>query len=192
MKSVLIGALLAATALTAAHAQEAKNLRPVIGMNLTFGGDKLFASEFSNGDSATVHAGGGFAFYGGAEYRFSDVVAMQATLGYHTDRINAENGGARFSRVPVNVIGLYNFTGKFRLGAGVEFATSAKYQSNGAAGDANIGFKSSVGPVIEGEYLFTQNFGFKVRAASHTFKVKSAPEIEADGQYVGMTMSYVF
>jgi opacity protein-like surface antigen len=192
LKSILIAALLAGSALSAVHAAEpAQKLRPLIGMNLTFGGDKLFDSEFSDGRDATVHAGGGFAFFGGAEYSFTDTVAMQATLGYHTDRINASNGGARFSRVPVNVLGVYSF-GKFRVGAGVEVATSANYSADGAAGNADIDFKSSVGPVVEGEYLFSNNFSLKLRAAQHTFKVKAAPSVEADGNYFGLQMGYTF
>ena len=191
MKTLLIGAL-AAAALTSAQAQEAIKIRPLIGMSWTFGGEKLFEAQFTSGEDATVRAGSGFAFFGGAEWTFSDTFAVQATLGYHSDRINAENGGANFSRVPVSVLGYYSFTNQFRLGAGIESATSVKYKSHGAAGDLNVPFKASTGPVVEAEYLFSPKFAVKLRAAQHTFQVKDAPTIEVEGNYFGISMSAAF
>jgi hypothetical protein len=185
--------LLFCAAAAAVQAQEgSRALRPVVGLNYTFGGDKLFDGPFDTGESATVRAGAGIAFYGGAEYRFSDLLAMQATLGYHTDRINAANGGAQFSRVPMNLLAMYRVGGRLRLGAGIEVAAGPRYSASGVAGDGSVTFHTSSGPVAEAEYRLTPGVALKLRAAQHRFRAKELPATQADGDYVGLTMSYAF
>ena len=91
MKSVLTGAALALLAMTSAHAQSQTGpaVRPLIGLGFTFGGDKLYTADFTDGSSDTVRAGGIFMLYGGVEFRATDALAVQATVGYHADSTRA-------------------------------------------------------------------------------------------------------
>lgn len=194
MKSVFIGALLAACALTSAHAQsqDGRTVRPLVGLGFTFGGDKLATADFTDGTSDTIHAGGLITVYGGVEFRATDVLAVQTTVGYHVDDTRAaSNGSLRFSRYPVNLLAVFSINDKVRLGGGVEFVNSPKLVGRGEVGNFTVEFKNSAGLVLEGEYLFTRNFGLKARAAAHKFKVVGSSE-EVDGNYGGLMLNYYF
>jgi opacity protein-like surface antigen len=194
LKSVLTGAVLAALALTSAHAQSqnAPAVRPLLGIGFTFGGDKLATADFTDGTSDTIHAGGLIALYGGVEFRATDALAIQATLGYHVDDTRAaSNGSLRFSRYPVDVLALFSLNDKVRLGGGVEFVNNPKLVGSGAVGDFNVRFNNATGVVLEGEYLFTRNFGMKARAASIKYKADGASE-KIDGSYGGLMLNYYF
>jgi opacity protein-like surface antigen len=194
LKSFLTGAVLAALALTSAHAQSQNGpaVRPLLGMGFTFGGDKLYTVEFRDGSSDTVRAGGIFTLYGGVEFRATDALAVQATVGYHGDSTRAaSNGSIRFSRYPVDVLALFSVNDKVRLGGGVEFVNSPKLSGSGVVGDFNVRFNNTAGVVLEGEYLFTRNFGMKARAASIKFKVDGASD-KIDGSYGGLMLNYYF
>lgn len=193
MKTLLISAALATFALTAsAQAQDTRPVRALVGLGLTFGGDKLATVGFTDGSSESIRSGGLFTVYGGAEFRVSPVMAIQATVGYHADSTSAaSNGSLRFSRYPVNLLALYSLNDRVRLGGGVEFVNSAKVAGSGELGDINVGFKNSTGLVLEGEYLFTPRFGGKARVAAHEFESKATGE-KVDGSYVGLMLNYYF
>ena len=64
-----------------------------------------------------IKAGGFVQVYAGGEYRLGDKVAVQASVGYQVDDTKAaSNGSVRFTRVPVELLGFYSFTDKFRAG----------------------------------------------------------------------------
>jgi hypothetical protein len=194
LKSVLTGAVLAALAMTSAHAQPQNGpaLRPLLGMGFTFGGDKLFTADFTDGSSDTVRAGGLVMLYGGVEFRATDALAVQATVGYHADSTRAaSNGSIRVGRYPVDVLALYSVTDKVRLGGGVEFVNSPKLSGSGVVGDFTVRFNNTTGVVLEGEYLFTPKFGMKARAASIKYKLDGASE-KIDGSYGGLMLNYYF
>lgn len=194
MKSVLIGAALAALALTSAHAQSqtGPSVRPLLGMGFTFGGDKLYTAQFTDGSTDTIRAGGIVMLYGGIEFRATDALAVQATVGYHGDSTRAaSNGSIRFGRYPVDVLALFSLNDKVRLGGGVEFVNSPKVTGRGAAGNFDVEFKNTAGLVLEGEYLFTRSFGMKARAASHKFELKGGSN-QIDGSYGGLMLNYYF
>ena len=62
---------------------------------------------------------------------------------------------------------------------------------SGDLGNINIGFKSSTGLVLEGEYLFSPKFGAKARVASHEFESK-LDGAKIDGNYFGLMLNYYF
>jgi hypothetical protein len=193
MKSVVIGAALATLALTAsAQGLDTRPVRPLVGIGLTFGGDKLASVDFTDGSSESIRSGGLFTLYAGAEFRVSDVMAIQATLGYHADSTSAaSNGSLRFSRYPLDLLALYRVNDRVRLGGGVEFVNSPKVAGSGDLGNINVGFKNSTGLVLEGEYLFTPKFGMKARVAAHEFESK-ATGAKVDGDYFGLMLNYYF
>jgi hypothetical protein len=194
LKSALVGALLATLALAPAQAQthDSRSVRPLLGMGVTFGGDKLFTAEFTDGSSDTIRAGGIYTLYGGVELRATDALAVQATVGYHADTTRAaSNGSIRFARYPVDILALYSVNDKVRLGGGVEFVNSPKVSGRGAVGNFNVDFKNTAGLVLEGEYLFSRSFGMKARAASHKFELEGGSE-KIDGSYFGLMLNYYF
>jgi hypothetical protein len=189
MKSAFVGAALAAIALTASAQQG--TLRPLAGMGLTFGGERLATVGFTDGSSETIRSGGLVMLYAGAEWRASAQFALQGTIGYHVDDTGGSNGSLRFSRYPLDLIGLYALNDRVRLGGGIEFANGPKVGSGGVLAGNSLHFKNSTGLVLEGEYLFTPQLGMKARYAGHRFEPKSGSG-SVDGNYFGLLGTYYF
>ena len=177
MKRLVAAATIALTAAFAAHAQG--NERPfkfVLGLGLTGGGDTLATVQYTNGNSQKIRAGGLVMLYGGGETRIGELVSLQATVGYHIDDTNANNGRVRFSRLPIDVLAIVALNDKVRFGAG-------------AGNDAD--FDSTVGFVLEGEYRFTPLIGVKLRGVSEKFKESTTGQ-SISGNHFGLLMNLYF
>jgi hypothetical protein len=195
-KLALVAALASLLSMgNASAAQTAEAAAPfkfLLGVGLTFGGDTLINVPFTDGSSDDIKAGGLVHFYGGGEYRFTDTFAVQGTIGYHVNQSSAaSNGSVRFTRIPVDVLGLYSITEKIRLGGGAQFVNGAQLKGSGVASMVNEDFKSSTGLIVEGEYLFSPHLGAKLRYVSEKYKSKLSGA-DVDGSHVGMMFSYYF
>ncbi len=166
--------------------------KPLLGLGLTSGGDKLVTVQFTDGSSSNVKAGDLFVLYGGAEFRLGDRLGLQATVGYHSaDSKAASNGSVKFTRIPVDVLLMFSATDSVRLGGGIQFANSPDLKGSGFASNLSQKFDSTRGLIVEGEYLFNGQFGFKLRYVSEKYKV-SGTNIKVDGSHVGGLFSYYF
>ncbi|HEY9028402.1 MAG TPA: outer membrane beta-barrel protein [Burkholderiaceae bacterium] len=195
MKKVLLGTALAISTAFGAHAADAGAPAPfkfLLGAGLTFGGDTLITVPFTDGSHDDIKAGGLVQLYGGGEYQFNDKFALQATVGYHVnDTRAASNGSVRFTRIPVDVLGLYSITDKVRLGAGAQFVSGAELKGSGAADNVSQKYDSTVGAIVEGEYLFTPHLGLKLRYVAEKYKPRDGGE-KIDGSHGGVLFSYYF
>ncbi|MEO8153362.1 MAG: outer membrane beta-barrel protein [Rhizobacter sp.] len=191
-KSIAIAAMLLTMAAGAAQAVE---VRPLVGMGLTVGGDTIADVNYTNGDSAKVHAGGLIAFTGGLELEFTPLVSTQVLVSYHFDRANATNGSVRFERTPIEFLGHFRLNDIFRVGGGARYTSGAKTRASGAASGSvfNEDFKPSWGSVVEGEFTLGRNLGVKLRYVSEKFKSESYPFLsDVDGSHVGVYLIYYF
>lgn len=194
MKLASIIAALAATTLvpTLAHAamDTSNPVHPLIGVAITGGGDKLSSVEFQNGGSRDITAGGLVQIWGGVEYREQgSPFAFQGTFGYHFDNTSADNGSQRFERFPFELIALYSFDPKFRLGVGARYAASAKFKSSGAGDVGDFNFKSQLAPMLMGEWLITPSVGLQLRYVHETYKING---VSFDGSHGGVGVNYYF
>ena len=193
MKKILLGAALAiGTAFSAQAADAASPFKFLLGAGLTFGGDTLVTVPFTDGSTDNVKAGGLVHLYGGGEYRLSDMFALQATVGYHvSDTRAASNGSVRFTRIPVDLLALYSVTEKVRLGAGAQFVSGPELKGSGVASNVSQKYDSTTGAIVEGEYLFTQHMGLKLRYVSEKFTPEGGGT-KVDGSHAGVMFSYYF
>lgn len=185
MKKFLIATVLCA-GVAAAQAQE-RSVRGVFGLGLTGGGDTLATVVYTDGSTDNIKGGGLVHVFGGAEFRLGTEVTMQATVGYHVDETNgASDGSLRFSRYPVEVLAHYHVAPNFKFGGGARFINSAKIDSRGVLSGARFDFDSTVGAVLEGEWMITPMMGLKLRYVSEKYK---APGVSADGNHGGIYFS---
>lgn len=193
MKKLLAAAVLTlGGAVSAQAADAASNFRFLVGAGLTFGGDTLITVPFTDGSREDIKAGGLIHLYGGGEYKFSDQFALQATIGYHVhDTSAASNGSVRFTRVPVDVIGVYQLNDTIRLGAGAQFVNGPELKGSGVASNINAKYDSTTGVILEGEYLFSSKLGAKLRYVSEKFKPQNS-NTKIDGSHIGLMMSFYF
>ena len=194
MKQIIALAALSAAAIvpTLAHAglDTANPVHPLIGIAITGGGDKLSSVEFSDGGSRDITAGGLVQIWGGVEYHEQgSPFAFQGTFGYHFDNTSADNGSQRFERFPLELIALYSFDPKFRLGIGARYATSAKFRSSGAGDVGDFNFKSQLAPMLMGEWLINPSVGLQLRYVHETYKING---VSIDGSHGGVGVNYYF
>jgi hypothetical protein len=179
----------------AGGAAQAVEVRPVLGMGLTGGGETLARVTYTNGETAKISSGGLIAFHGGLEVRFTDLVSAQGLVGYHFDRVNASNGDVVFERVPLELLGHFKLTDWVRVGGGLRYVTNAKLRATGEASNymSNVTFKDKLGTVVEAEFFTTSSFGIKVRYVSERYTPKNVPGASSvEGNHGGVFLNYYF
>lgn len=186
MKSILLAAALA----LGAGASQAQ-IRPLIGTGITYGGETLAEVTYNNGWTEKIKSGGLVALYGGVEFYLGDVVAMQATVGYHIDNSSGRNASLRFSRYPIDLVALVRVAPNVRIGAGVQYVDSAKLAGSGDLSGIRVDYKASTGGIVEGEYLFWPNFGVQVRGVVRKYQATDgSPSVS--GNHLGVMVNYYF
>ena len=179
---------------TPAAARQGEGLRYFIGVDLNGGGETLAHALFTSGDSQSIKAGGGPQVKGGIEYRFSARSAVRASFGYEWDNSSGTNGEMMFSRRPAEVMGLWNVSENWRLGAGIRYVSGAKFTSSGVASYlGRFELKSSPGPVLEAEYLYgpwyTSHLGFTFRMVGDRYTYES---YKVNGKHFAIGANYYF
>ncbi len=130
------------------------------GLGLADGGDTVVSGTIvTDGTNKVlpfkIKAGGGVQIRAGMEYRFTDRVSAQGSVGYVISDPMGYNGSFTFTNVPVEAMAFFNLTEALRLGAGVRKST-ATLKGTGvvAYSDVNGDYSGSVGQVLEAQYLF--------------------------------------
>lgn len=170
-------------------------VKGVVSIGVMGGGDTISSFEVSSWggryNSQDVDAGGNVDVRVGVEFPLAPAFSLQATIGYATGGIRADNGRATFTTIPVEVLGHYAFHPAWRMGLGLRAPTGAEYREGGVAGATRFDFSSSVTPVVEVEWLTGRNFGLKLRGMRERYKEK-ASGFRLDGNTVGLTGSFYF
>src|SRR5579862_1578440 len=105
MGNFILGAMLAFFPVVG----HAVTLRPLVGINAEFGGDRLLKVVYTDGSESDVNAGQGFSLFGGAAVEdFIDLqpfsIDLQGTLGVKYATVQqASNGNIDFFRFPAEV-----------------------------------------------------------------------------------------
>lgn len=181
MKKQWLGALLV-LGCALAHADES-NWRFFGRFGVGFGGENFASGHYVNsGEYWEIGTGSGMKYAIGADYRISEKVTLQGSVGREVSTVpNAANGDLTFTRVPVELLGFYNLSKEFRVGGGLRYATNSNMTGNGVvAGWSGLGgYEASTGGVLEAQYLFATSqakearsaqFGLSVRFVSESFR----------------------
>jgi hypothetical protein len=196
MKKIVFALATLLATLGAAHAQSMASgagpapARFLLGMGLSGGGDELASAQYTNGDTANIHAGGLVYFTAGVDYRFMPAFSLQGTVNYHVDRANARNGDIKFERFPAELIAYYQPNPAWRVGGGVRYTSSPKMTGGGIASGMDISFDNTTSAVVEAEYFTSPNLGIKLRYVNETFKSRGYQDI--DGSHVGISANFYF
>lgn len=168
----------------------AEGFRPVFGMGVTGGGEKLATVVYTDGTTQSVKSGGLLHLFGGLEYEGANF-AVQGNVGYHVDDTNASNGSVKFARMPVELLAFWKASDAWRLGVGVRKAGSAKISSSGAASNVgNITLDGKAGLVLQGEYAFWNDRGsVYLRSVTEKYTVN---RVDISGNHVGLGFAFRF
>ncbi|WP_426209331.1 hypothetical protein [Massilia sp. TWP1-3-3] len=163
----------------------------MIGMGITGGGDDIATTEFTDGSSQTIHSGGLVAFTVGVEHRINEQFSVQGNVGFHVDNSTAKNGDIHFRRYPIEVIGYYHVSPKWRFGTGIRHVTNVRLKSSGVIDGYDTEFDNTTGALGEVEYMFSPSAGVKVRYVREKYTV-SGTNYKFDGNHVGLFGNYYF
>lgn len=147
-----------------------------------------------------IQAGIGFQERIGAEYRLSERITVQGTIGHSASEAMGINGSADFTTIPFELLGFVDVGNGFRLGGGLR-QSSAEFRGTGVVANfpPNGTYVGSTGSVLEIQYLFKNSpvqsaissaqFGMSVRGVSETF-THTLGQISGDHYEVGVVLYY--
>lgn len=191
----LLTACAASILCLSAQAQTAAPEAPfrwVGGFGFTAGGDELVTAYYTDGNSTRLRAGGGVQFYLGGDWKVNSNVALQATFGIHTDESNpASNGKVEFRRFPIELLAYYTPNPAWRIGGGARLNTNAKLAGSGVAGGYDDKFDSSVGAVVEAEWMMNANVGIKFRGVKEDYTL-SGTNAKFKGDHLAALVNFYF
>lgn len=170
-------------------AKQDKRLHVVLGGGLTFGGDTLGTFVYTNGSTDSIKAGELLLLHAGLDYRLSEEVSLQGTLGIHTDTTKkASNGEVTFSRFPLDLLAYYHVSDAFRIGGGTRIVFGSKLKGTGIAANVNDSFDNSIGVVIEAEYMAIPMLGIKLRHVTEKFR-PAGSSFNIDSSHFGVLVN---
>jgi len=175
MKMKMIAVVLTALGLSAsAAAQDDRSVFFVVSGGMTYGGDTLVTTNYTDGTSYDIRAGNLFQFGAGVLWQAPDQpFSVQATVNYHFDRNNAQNGDARFERTPIELLAFYNGVPKWRFGGGLRWSLSPTVSAHVDGGDdVTIHFKDAIGGVIEAGYKVAKAAWINARVGIEQYQAK--------------------
>lgn len=167
-------------------------------LGLTFGGDELIEVEveddFFGDDDEDVRAGESVVFAVGAAYQFyNSPLQLQATLGYHTDGIFADNGDTEFSRKPLELLAFYSID-RHRIGVGVTRHLDPEFDVDiDFLPEDRVKFDDATGFVVQYDFRVTAFFALGARFTSIEYQPEDpfrGPNV--DGDHIGIMMTFLF
>jgi hypothetical protein len=135
-----------------------------------FGGDDVATVSFENGDTQDVKAGQGLWVGVGGYYKpeYLSPYSIRATVGFKYTTTKASNADINLSRVPLELIGSYQFPNGTRLGAGPVPNTNVKLDGDGYFEDVDFDDATGSGsrPAGNGSWSATQISTTKPRTST--------------------------
>jgi hypothetical protein len=203
MKKVLIAIVILLSSM-AASAQDSP-WRFVAGLGYADGGEKLVSGTITTIGTNKVtpydiQSGVGFQVRVGAEYRWTDRLSLQATIGHSASEAMGIDGSFDFTTIPLELMGFVELGAGFRLGAGLR-QSHAELRGTGKVENfpLNGSYTGNQGSVVEVQYLFQNGsgqggrapaqFGLSLRSVTETFPHAWGP-IKGDNVEVGVVLYY--
>jgi hypothetical protein len=195
---------LASAIAVADESANAVEMKWLVGVGLTYGGDELAEVELDfdgDSDDEDLRAGELITIAAGTVvYLPQAALSLQMTIGYHFDEVSTDNGDITFERYPLELIPFYEFR-KHRIGAGLSYHLSPELDLK-ELGGSKVEFDDALGWVMEYDFSFSgwRNGGFVIglRHLWIDYKVEKVDGrrvpggFEFDGNHVGVHVDYMF
>ncbi len=214
MRRAFAWALALSVVTLSAHADDnttGSGLRPFIGGGFTWGGETLQPIVLIPTGTTThyeedISAGSGLDLRMGLSYRLgSSPYTLQAAVAYANDQTHGTNGKTYFRRYPVELMLQANATEQFRVGFGFRKALGGHFSRKGftcptpsdpeaTCATLSEDLNSSIGVILEGEYMLTPSWGMKLRYVHESFKFNNQnydPK-SYDGDHIGVITAVYF
>ena len=188
MHRFIVATWLSLAFIFASHAEGSeRSFNVLLSLGFTQGGSSIDSTnQFDR-----LQAGRGLLLCGGAEAPVGERISLQGRLCRHVDGpVPFGYSDAKFTRYPIDVLAHYAPNDKVRVGAGLEWVTSARVTGTDSSGSTR-NFGSTVGLVLEAEYRFRPWIGLKLRGVAERFK-ESGTDNSFGGNQVGLLTSLYY
>lgn len=167
----------------------------VFEFGLHTGGDELVSATYTNGSTASIHAGALFSLAVGPTFTLGKDWESRVTIGWKFDRINASNGDVTFSRYPIDALAMYK-AGDWEWGGGLTYHLSPKLDGGGVASSLTADFENALGFLLSGERNFSNgNFYVGGRFTSINYKTVPSASVRSttiSGNSIGIVAGWRF
>jgi hypothetical protein len=167
-----------------------KPVELILGFALSAGGDDLAKIDLVDGSGHTrsenIEAGGLWYIYGGVQFD-TPFFPLRLTLGYFEDGVDASNGSVSFSRVPLELLGVFS-SGPHSFGVGPTLHLSPELDMK----DVGLGSyeaDDALGLVLMYEYTFENNFALGARYTNISYDFGGD---DVDGSNLGLLLEMKF
>lgn len=167
-----------------------KQIEYIVELALTEGGKTparvYFEYEDGDVESENIEAGSSLYFYGGMQFS-STVFPLRLTLGYFADSVRARDSSVSFSRMPLELMGLYT-NGAHAIGLGPTYHLSPELD----LADVGLGRQEAndaLGLVLMYEYTFDDIYAFGVRYTNISYDFDGEA---LDGSNLGLVAEMKF
>ncbi|MGD8913495.1 MAG: hypothetical protein PVI97_15810 [Candidatus Thiodiazotropha sp.] len=162
----------------------------ILGLAITTGGDELaevplLYDDYTT-DTQTIKAGGFIYFYGGVQID-TPAIPLRLTLGYFEDSVNASNGSISFSRIPLEVMGLYT-SEQHTFGIGPTYHLSPEFDASDL-GWGTYDVDNALGLALMYEYDLQNNVALGVRYTNISYDFGGE---DVDGNNIGLLVEIKF
>ena len=165
---------------------DTSKLKGLVAIGLTVGGDDLVTVEYTDGSSDEITAGALIDMKLGAIYKLANSpISIQTSIGYHFDRVDAENGDLSFNRIPVELLGFHNVE-KHRIGAGFSYHLDPEIEIDALGSKVTGKLENALGLVVEYGYSFQKNFIMGLRYVDIEYEAEVDKSIKFDGSHFGI------
>jgi hypothetical protein len=166
---------------------------------ITGGGDELARVRFSDGYTESIDAGGLVHLAVGLVWHMPNApLALQTTIGWHADSVNATNGDVTFTRYPLEVLGFWHAAPYWRLGGGARFVNGAKFESDVNGFSDTVRYKDTVGLVLETGFRVFPGGWLNLRYTDEDYEPESINGVnvvasdKVSGHSVGLNLLWTF
>jgi len=158
------------------------------------GGDKLVRLQFTDGETSSIKAGGGFFFEVGYALTTpglgNPALTTEATFGYKNDSESASNGDIDFTRLSLNLNQFYTLD-TIRVGAGATFHFNNELNTSGSFFTGrDLAFEDTAGFNLMVEYIASDKVVVGMRATfiEYNFEDSAFGTDAIDGNSFGLYM----
>jgi hypothetical protein len=182
--ALLVTAPLAAQQNAAAVPAKPHTFGWVLEGSLEMGGDLLGELLFTDGSTQKIYFGQGGTAAFGFELRPAALpnFGVRSTVGIKFTTNASENADISFTRIPVEVVGSYYLPRDWRVGAGLAYHASAKFNGDGFAPD--VTYDPAAGATLE--------LGWRWAALTYTSMEYKANGDSFDASAIGASFTWVF
>jgi len=173
MKKNILGAVVLGAVMTT----PAANAALVANLGYAIGGDTLAET-----DGADLDAGGGiYGDIGILHHPDGSNISYQATIGLKFDAVDATNGDADTSSLPLNFLVFYNGDSNLRFGAGITYELAPEYSYSAFGSSGEIEFDDALGFTIEVDYFLNEKSFIGLRHTSLDYDLPEGQALVSTG-----------